>query len=88
MTAKHPTPDINLLATRERILLFCTGRRTSWQRAGITTEVVIALIVRGLVVRDERGHLALTDDGGACAAGAVVGVVRAVGLSKVLRYRA
>jgi hypothetical protein len=63
MMAKRPRPDVNALTTRERILLFCIASGTNWQRAGITSEVVTALIVRGLLVRDERGHLALTDNG-------------------------
>jgi hypothetical protein len=63
MMAKRPTPDVSALTTRERILLFCVASGANWQRAGITGEVVTALIVRGFLVRDERGHLALTDDG-------------------------
>jgi hypothetical protein len=63
MMAKRPTPDVNALTTRQRILLFCIASGTNWQRAGITSEVVTALIVRGLLIRDERGHLALTDNG-------------------------
>jgi hypothetical protein len=63
MMAKRPTPDANALTTWERILLFCIASGTNWQWAGITGEVVTALIVRGFLVRDATGHLALTDNG-------------------------
>ena len=61
--ARRSTPDVNAPTTRERLLLFCIASGTNWQRAGITGEVVTALIVRGFLVRDETGHLALTDNG-------------------------
>ena len=48
---------------RERVLLFCVGSCTDWQRAGVTGETVTALVVRGLIVRDGKGRLALTNDG-------------------------
>jgi hypothetical protein len=54
-----PKPDIASLGVRERTLLFCTD----WQRAGVTGESITALVVRGFIVRDGRGRLALTDDG-------------------------
>jgi hypothetical protein len=57
--AKPPTPDIGSLGVRERMLLFCVGSGTDWQRAGVTGETITALVVRGL----GRGHLTLTDDG-------------------------
>jgi hypothetical protein len=43
--------------------LFCVASGTDWQRAGVTGETITALVVRGLIVRDGRGRLALTDDG-------------------------
>jgi hypothetical protein len=61
--AKSPTPDTTALGVRERMLLFCVGSGTDWQRAGITGETVTALVVRGLIVRDAKGRLTLTDDG-------------------------
>jgi hypothetical protein len=63
--AKPPktTPDTTALGVRERMLLFCVASGTDWQRAGVTGETVTALIVRGLIVRDGKGRLALTDDG-------------------------
>jgi hypothetical protein len=61
--AKRPTPDITALTVRERMLLFCIGSDTDWQRAGVTGETVTAVIVKGLIVRDALGHLALTDEG-------------------------
>ncbi len=61
--AKPPKPDTTALGVRERMLLFCVASGTDWQRAGVTGETVTALVVRGLIVRDGKGRLALTDDG-------------------------
>ncbi len=61
--AKPPTPDITALGVRERMLLFCVGSGTDWQRAGVTGETVTTLVVKGFLVRDAKGHLTLTDDG-------------------------
>ena len=61
--AKRPTPDITALTVRERMLLFCIGSETDWQRAGVTGETVTNMIVKGLIVRDALGRPALTDDG-------------------------
>ncbi len=61
--AKPPKPDTTALGVRERMLLFCVGSSTDWQRAGITGETVTALLVRGLLARDGKGQLTLTDDG-------------------------
>ena len=54
--AKRPTPDITALTVRERMLLFCIGSETDWQRAGVTGETVTNMIVKGLIVRDALGH--------------------------------
>ena len=61
--AKPPKPDTTALGVWERMLLFCVGSSTDWQRAGITGETVTALLVRGLLARDGKGQLTLTDDG-------------------------
>jgi hypothetical protein len=61
--AKQPTPEIASLGVRERMLLFCVGSGTDWQRAGVTGETVTALVVRGLIVRDGRGRLVFMDNG-------------------------
>ena len=61
--AKQPTPDTTTLGVRERMLLFCVGSGTDWQRADVTGETITALVVRGLIARDVRGRLTLTDDG-------------------------
>jgi hypothetical protein len=61
--AKQPTADTTSLGVRDRMLLFCVGSGTDWQRAGVTGETVTALVVRGLIVRDVRGRVTLTDDG-------------------------
>jgi hypothetical protein len=50
--AKKPgplTPDTASLGVRERMLLFCVGSGTDWQRAGVTGETITALVVRGLL---------------------------------------
>jgi hypothetical protein len=64
--AKKPEPaklDTTTLRVRECMLLFCVGSGTDWKRAGVTGETITTLVVRGLVERDARGHLALTDEG-------------------------
>ncbi|HKD26252.1 MAG TPA: hypothetical protein VKC66_10145 [Xanthobacteraceae bacterium] len=61
--ARPPTPGTAALGVRERVLLFCVASGTDWQRAGVTGETVTVLIVRGLLVRDGKGKIALTDDG-------------------------
>ena len=61
--AKRPTPAAKALAVQERVLLFCVGSGTDWQRAGVTGETVTALIVTGFLVRDASGQLTLTDNG-------------------------
>ena len=48
--AKRPTPDTTALGVRERMLLFCIASGTDWQRAGVTGEIVTALVVKGLLL--------------------------------------
>jgi len=60
---KRSTPDIGALTVRERVLLLCVGSDTDWQRAGVTSEIVTALVVKGLVVRDALGRVVLTNSG-------------------------
>ena len=64
--ANPPKPDITALTVRERVLLFCIGSDTDWQRAGIPGEIVTEM-VKSLVVRDALGRLALTNGGRAAA---------------------
>jgi len=59
MIAKRPTPGINVLTTRERILLFCIVRSTSSRRVDVTSEVVTTLIKEVF----SFANLALADDG-------------------------
>jgi hypothetical protein len=62
--AKPATQDTTIaLTVKERVLLFCAGSGTDWQRASVMSETVTALIVRGLVVRNATGRLTLTDRG-------------------------
>jgi hypothetical protein len=72
--AKQPTLDTIVLTPRERVLLFCAGSGTDWKRAGIMSETVTALIVRGLLVRDGVGHLTLTNSGRAALRALLAGV--------------
>jgi hypothetical protein len=53
--AKPRTSDTIALTVQERVLLFCAGSGTDWQRAGVMSETVMALIVRGLLVRNATG---------------------------------
>ena len=66
--------NISALGMREHVLLFCIGSGTDWQRAGVTGETVTAMVVRGLLVRDAKGRLALTDDGRAALRALLPGV--------------
>jgi uncharacterized protein (DUF2345 family) len=53
--AKPPIPDTIALTVKERVLLFCAGSGIDWKCAGIMSETVRALIVRGLVARNAMG---------------------------------
>jgi hypothetical protein len=61
--AKRSTSGSAALTARERTLLFCVDSGTDWQRVGISGETVTASIVKGLLVWDAAGRLALTDAG-------------------------
>jgi hypothetical protein len=60
---KRPTPDTTALGVRERMLLFCVGSGTDWQRAGLPGGTVTEMTVKGFVSRDALGRLALTNSG-------------------------
>jgi hypothetical protein len=51
------------LTAPERVLLFCLASGTDWQKAGVTSATVTAMVVRDLVDRDAVGELALTTQG-------------------------
>src|SRR5262245_58045631 len=74
--AKLPTPDTMPLTVRERILLFCVGSGTDWQRV-VPNEAVTDMMVEGFISRDVLGRLTLTVSGRAALLGAVAGAVRA-----------
>jgi hypothetical protein len=61
--AEHPTRDIPVLNVRERLLLFCVGSGTDWQRVGVLSENVTAMTVKRLISRDALGRLSLTNSG-------------------------
>ena len=56
------SPTAADLTVRERIFLFCVASGTDWQ-AVVPAEAVTRMIVRGVVVRDALGRLALTARG-------------------------
>jgi hypothetical protein len=51
------------LSTSERMLLFCVGSQTSWERTSITRASVASLVITGLIQRDPAGTLRLTKEG-------------------------
>jgi hypothetical protein len=51
------------LSMSERILLFCVGSQTSWERTAITRATVTSLIITGLIQCDPAGMLRLTKEG-------------------------
>jgi hypothetical protein len=53
----------DVLSMTERILLFCVGSQTSWERTGATRTTVTSLIITGLIQRDPAGTLRLTKEG-------------------------
>jgi hypothetical protein len=63
------------LSTTERILLFCVGTETSWERTGVTGVTVTSMVITGLIQRDPIGALRLTKEGRATLA-AMVGQER------------
>jgi len=50
-------------SVEERRLLFCFASRTDWQKAGVTSETVTAMIIKGLLDRDAAGRVSLTNQG-------------------------
>jgi hypothetical protein len=67
-------PTASDLTVRERVLLFCVASGTDGQRAGIPGETVVNMTVKGLVVRDALGRLALTARGRAMLKGMLPGL--------------
>jgi len=74
VTARRLTRRAAPLSGRERMLLFCVASATDWQWAGIRGDTVTCLVVRGLLMRDERGRLTLTDRGRAALRALLPGV--------------
>jgi hypothetical protein len=57
------------LTVPERVLLFCVASDTDWQKAGISSETVTLMVVKGLVERDAEVRLTLSDQGREVLAG-------------------
>jgi hypothetical protein len=51
------------LSVLERVLLFCLASGTEWAQAGVTGAVTTMMLVRGLIERDRRGGLKMTQRG-------------------------
>jgi hypothetical protein len=65
-----PNPDnpaARALSFPQRILLFCVGSGTEWERTGITGPTVTAMVIKGRIGR-AAGKLTLTEQGRAVLA--------------------
>jgi hypothetical protein len=63
--AKRPTPELiaEELTATERVLLFCIGSDTDWQKAGVTHATAQQMMIRGLIKRQAAHRYTLTDQG-------------------------
>ena len=63
--AKRPTAEMIAegLTVPERVLLFCIGSDTDWQKAGVTHATAQHMMIRGLIERQAAGSFSLTDQG-------------------------
>ena len=51
-----PAESVKARSVRERVLLFCAASGTDWVHAGVTGEIVTAMVVKGLISRDAGRH--------------------------------
>jgi hypothetical protein len=63
-----PQAQAAALGLAEKLLMFSIASRTEWERAGITSTTVIAMMVKKLIEHDAGGELALTKQGRAVLA--------------------
>jgi hypothetical protein len=63
--AKPPAPEsiAEGLSVPERVMLFCVGSDTDWQRAGATHATAQHMMIRSLIERRAAGSFVLTDHG-------------------------
>jgi hypothetical protein len=66
-----PVAQATALGLAEKLLMFSIASRTEWERAGITSTTVIAMMVKELIEHDAGGQLALTKQGRAVLAALV-----------------
>jgi hypothetical protein len=63
LTSDSEVVQAHALSMTERILLFCVGSQTSWERTAVTRATVMSLVITGLIQRDPAGTLRLTKEG-------------------------
>jgi hypothetical protein len=68
LTSDSEVVQADALSMTERILLFCVGTHTSWERTAVTRATITSLVITGLIQRDPAGTLRLTRDGRASLA--------------------
>jgi hypothetical protein len=63
--AKPPTREAIAegLSVPERVMLFCVGSGTDWQKAGVTHATAQHMMIRSLIERQAAGSFVLTDHG-------------------------
>jgi hypothetical protein len=63
--AKPPKPEAVAegLSVPERVMLFCVGSGTEWEKAGVTHATAQHMMIRGLIERQAAGSFVLTDHG-------------------------
>jgi hypothetical protein len=60
LTSDSEVVQADALSMTERILLFCVGSQTSWERTTVTRATITSLVITGLIQRDPAGTLRLT----------------------------
>ena len=63
LTSDSEVVQADALSMTERILLFCVGSHTSWERTAVTRATITSLIITGLIQCDPAGTLRLTKEG-------------------------
>jgi hypothetical protein len=61
-----PQAQAAALGLAEKLLMFSIASRTEWERAGITSTTVIAMMVKELIEHDAGGELASPNKGAQC----------------------
>jgi hypothetical protein len=61
--SENQVVQADALSMTERMLLFCIGSQTSWERTAVTRATITSLVITGLIQRDPAGTLRLTKEG-------------------------